>query len=202
MCVAMVIIHTKTLEKKAVDDVTSKESTLDLVRPKQAKALRYRYERLTRRDSWRLPFPQGSRLPVTDSQERADLITKRFHSEFAFLGEKHRPHSGHRKWCQNCLHCLYCVGKKACYCNSLPLVISPAVIGIAVVFISWLEFLKSWSCGAFLWATPSLAHYSLRLQAHPGKNKMGFPVSWKMRKPIQTCKQGSYRIRDEWKAFI
>lgn len=31
MCVAMVIIHTKTLEKKAVDDVTSKES-LQLVR--------------------------------------------------------------------------------------------------------------------------------------------------------------------------
>lgn len=87
MCVAMVIIHTKTLEKKAVDDVTSKESTLDLVRPKQAKVLRYRYERLTRRDSRRLPFPQGSRLPVTDSQERADLITKRFHSEFAFLGK-------------------------------------------------------------------------------------------------------------------
>lgn len=34
MCVAMVIIHTKTLEKKGVDDVTFKESTLDLVRTK------------------------------------------------------------------------------------------------------------------------------------------------------------------------
>ncbi|KAG7324777.1 hypothetical protein KOW79_011093 [Hemibagrus wyckioides] len=33
MCVAMVIIHTKTLEKKGVDDVTSKESTLDLREP-------------------------------------------------------------------------------------------------------------------------------------------------------------------------
>ncbi len=31
MCVTMVIIHTKTLEKKAVDDVTSTES-LQLVR--------------------------------------------------------------------------------------------------------------------------------------------------------------------------
>ncbi|XP_026872599.2 protein FAM53B [Electrophorus electricus] len=33
MCVAMVIIHTKTLEKKGVDDVTSKESTLELHKP-------------------------------------------------------------------------------------------------------------------------------------------------------------------------
>ncbi|MCI4384613.1 hypothetical protein PGIGA_G00040760 [Pangasianodon gigas] len=33
MCVAMVIIHTKTLEKKGVDDVTSKESTFDLREP-------------------------------------------------------------------------------------------------------------------------------------------------------------------------
>ncbi|XP_066520382.1 protein FAM53B [Hoplias malabaricus] len=33
MCVAMVIIHTKTLEKKGVDDVTSKESTLQLRQP-------------------------------------------------------------------------------------------------------------------------------------------------------------------------
>ncbi|XP_017338457.1 protein FAM53B [Ictalurus punctatus] len=33
MCVAMVIIHTKTLEKKGVDDVTPKESTLDSREP-------------------------------------------------------------------------------------------------------------------------------------------------------------------------
>ncbi|XP_026988501.1 protein FAM53B isoform X2 [Tachysurus fulvidraco] len=33
MCVAMVIIHTKTLEKKVVDDVTNKELTLDLREP-------------------------------------------------------------------------------------------------------------------------------------------------------------------------
>ncbi|XP_062858812.1 protein FAM53B [Trichomycterus rosablanca] len=33
MCVAMVIIHTKTLEKKSVDDVTSTQSTLELREP-------------------------------------------------------------------------------------------------------------------------------------------------------------------------
>ncbi|XP_076855954.1 protein FAM53B [Brachyhypopomus gauderio] len=33
MCVVMVIIHTKTLEKKGVDDVTSKESTFELHKP-------------------------------------------------------------------------------------------------------------------------------------------------------------------------
>ncbi|KAM9462510.1 protein FAM53B isoform 1-T2 [Clarias gariepinus] len=33
MCVAMVIIQTKTLEKKVVDDVTSKDSSLDLREP-------------------------------------------------------------------------------------------------------------------------------------------------------------------------
>ena len=31
MCVAMVIIHAKTLEKKGVDDVTSKDSNFELV---------------------------------------------------------------------------------------------------------------------------------------------------------------------------
>lgn len=32
MCVAMVIIYKKTLEKKGADDVTSKSAELDLVR--------------------------------------------------------------------------------------------------------------------------------------------------------------------------
>lgn len=32
MCVAMVIIHTKTLEKKSVDDVTVTQSNFELVR--------------------------------------------------------------------------------------------------------------------------------------------------------------------------
>lgn len=196
MCVAMVIIHTKTLEKKGVDDVTSKESALDLVRLKRRNrsiandcfcndTMRQRCMQLMS------SFPSGNSSSCHDFTVTSRYDYKVFSlMEFIFLGKTQA--SGHRKWCHNCLHCLYCVRKKACFCNSLPQLHCNKcncyrncfylMTGILEILIMW----------CFSLGHTNLTHYSLRLQAHPGKKQTRFPVSWKMRKLIKMCKQGSY----------
>lgn len=100
MCMAMVIIHTKSLEKKGVDDVTSKESTLDLVRLERPNRSVVNYRLFN--DTSSLSSGNSSSCHDFTGTSRCNYTGFSL-MEFTFLGKT--------------TGVLYCVGKKACFCN-------------------------------------------------------------------------------------